>query len=538
MQRANPKILAAFLLVLLVLFGGLSVARGGFYIGKHEGDTLHLLQMIMRMAAGDWPHLDFMTPIGVLALAPVAIFVRAGFGIGHAILYGQILVALVCLPAIWWVAGSRFRGLWAYLFGAAVLILILALVHGQADRTISISMHYNRWAWAAAFLAISLTLLPSLAGHHPAAEGIIIGLALAAMALIKVTYFAGFAVPILVALVGRGSYKALLWTILSGLAVVILLTAMAGVEFWLAYLRDLVSVAGSSVRPQPGEPLGSVIGAPAYMGGSLVLLLAVILLRQSGRSLEGLVLLLLVPGFFYVTYQNFGNDPQWLGLLGVSLFALLPDHPVRNGLGWDLQKATMLAGTAALVFAAPSYLNLAYSPFRHLVADISEHAPLLPGSGRHEDIQTDDVRANRVDGKIAMDGPDTPFAAVTKPELREDITEFQGETLPQCSVELGMVVWFATMAADLKASGLVEDKTMFAADLLSSYWLYGASRPLPGGSPWYYGGLPGFSAADFLIVPLCPLSTRVRKMILDEVAESGVALTEVRRTELYILYQK
>ena len=193
---------------------------------------------------------------------------------------------------------------------------------------------------------------------------------------------------------------------------------------------------------------------------------------------------------------------------------------------------------SAFAFAAPSAINLAYSPFRHLTVDPDEHAPLLPGSGIHEDLQTASLRAKRLDGKIALDGPDSPFAAVTDPELRTDVTEWRGETWPGCSVELGMVAWFSAMTADLKASGLAGGKTVFAADILSSYWLYGAFEPLPGASPWYYGGLPGFDNADYLIVPLCPLSTKVRKQILEAVEESGAALTEVRRTEMYVLFER
>ncbi|MEZ5768654.1 MAG: hypothetical protein R3D80_14050 [Paracoccaceae bacterium] len=36
----------------------------------------------------------------------------------------------------------------------------LALVYGGTDPAISMSMHYNRWAWAAAFVAVALAVLP------------------------------------------------------------------------------------------------------------------------------------------------------------------------------------------------------------------------------------------------------------------------------------------------------------------------------------------------------------------------------------------
>lgn len=538
MDRPNKAILMGFLLVVTLVLAGAALGKGGFYIGKHEGDTLHLLQIVLRMAAGDWPHLDFVTPIGLFAFLPIVFFINLEMGVGQAILFSQVLVAVIFLPAIWWVSYSRFRGGWAYLFAAAVLILILALVHGEADRTVSISMHYNRWAWAAGFLVIATALLPNDGARQPLADGLVIGIGMAVLALIKVTYFAGFAVPVVLALAGRRAGMTLLWAVLSGLAVAALVTLFAGLTFWQAYLNDLLTVRASDVRPQPSLPFGSVVGAPAYMGGSIVLIMGVILLRQAGRDLEGVVLLTLAPGFFYITYQNYGNDPQWLGLLAVVLIMLAPRRDMRNGLGWNLQKALRYAGIAALAMAAPSFINLAYSPFRHMRVDVENHVPILPGAGKHEDLQTARVRAMRLDGRVALDGADTPFAAFTDTELRKDVLTFHDETLPNCSIELGVVAWFAAMAADLQASGLTEGKTVFAADLLSSYWLYGAFQPLPGAAPWYYGGLPGFQVADYLIIPLCPMSVKVRGMILAEIEGTGAELTEVRRNEMFILYEK
>ena len=69
MSRPRSAVLAAWLVVLILVLGGLPILKGAFYIEKHEGDTLHLAELVLRMARGEWPHLDFMTPIGVLAIA-------------------------------------------------------------------------------------------------------------------------------------------------------------------------------------------------------------------------------------------------------------------------------------------------------------------------------------------------------------------------------------------------------------------------------------------------------------------------------------
>ncbi len=80
---------------------------------------------------------------------------------------------------------------------------------------------------------------------------------------------------------------------------------------------------------------------------------------------------------------------------------------------------------------------------------------------------------------------------------------------------------------------------MFGADVFSSHWLCGALEPMDQGAAWYYGGLPGFEDADYLLVPLCPVVQDVQRQILETIEERGdaISVTEIRRTELYILYQ-
>ncbi len=319
MGKANPTVLFGFFVAVIAAICGASLLKGGFYLGKHEGDTFHLLQIVFRMAEGQRPHLDFMTPIGVLAFAPIALLVKMGLGAGMAILWSQVIVSALFLPAVWWVAQSRMRGFTPYLFGLFVFVLIGALVHGEAQRSVSISMHYNRWAWAAAFVAIAAAVLPVTGERRHGVDGAIIGLMLAALALTKVTYFAAFLLPVAVGLLLHKAYRTLGYAVIWGLVVAALVTVWAGFDYWAAYLLDVLRVSGSEIRAKPGEPFGAVVAAPAYLGASLVMITSVILLRQAGQQIGGLVLLLLMPGFFFVAFQNFGNDPQWLLLLVILL---------------------------------------------------------------------------------------------------------------------------------------------------------------------------------------------------------------------------
>ena len=538
MQKSTPWRLVALLLAVVVILGGLPLLKGGFYLGKHEGDTLHMAEIVLRMARGQWPHLDFMTPIGLLAMAPIALFVRLGAGIGHAIFYAQILVALVLLPAAVRVADSRMTGWIRFAYGAFVMVLCLALVHGEAQISVSISMHYNRWAWAIAYVVVPLVMLAPCDGQDRRwLDGTIIGLGMAALLLIKATYFVALAPAVLAGLLLRRWWASLFSAGLAGLAVAALVTALAGPQFWIAYLHDLTIVAHSGIRPQPGEVIGSILGGPAFMGASMTILASVVALRQAGRLTEGLLLLLLMPGFIYIVFQNYGNDPQWLMLLATLIFVLRPEAGVTNGFGWDMRQAFGYAAALAAAFGFPSAINLAYSPFRHLASPTKEAVPLVPHMAAGSDIFTIASRLYRVDITRASDGPDTPYAAYRKFGKREkDTATLAGEVLPECKLESGMLSWFEVVSKDLENAGYA-GKAIFGTDLFSFYWMFGDFPPVHGAAPWYYGGLSGLDNADYVLVPLCPMSPDIRADAVKDLTKSGRTLHEVRRTDLYILLE-
>jgi hypothetical protein len=146
------------------------------------------------------------------------------------------------------------------------------------------------------------------------------------------------------------------------------------------------------------------------------------------------------------------------------------------------------------------------------------------------------LRVNRVDARIALDGNVAGLPAYPD---RDEPPVFKGETLPICSVELGLPMVMDAMVRDLEGAGLAQGKSLFAADVFSSHWLFGALEPMDQGAPWYYGGLPGIEDADYLLVPLCPVVQEVQRQILETIEERGdaISMTEIRCTELYILYQ-
>lgn len=540
MNRPNPMALWGTLIVALVLLGGAAIAKGAFLIGRHEGDTAHVIDIVLRMAAGERPHLDFVTPLGALSFAPIVAFVAAGLGVGMAMLWAQVLMAALMLPMVAWIACSRLTQGIALYFSLVVMVLMLALVHGEALQSISISMHYNRWAWAMVFVAIIAAILPPLHPKNAVIDGVIVGILMAGLVMIKVTYFISFAPGVALGLWLTGQRRTLAMAALTGIAIAAGLTLWLGGDYWIAYINDLRTVAGSTVRPAPGQPFGAVVGAPQYLAGSLVAIFGVILLRQARMQAGGLVLLLLVPGFFYVTYQNFGNDPIWLLLMPVILLSLRPTGDLKNGFGWPLRSGlTMLAG-AAIAVESPSLVNMAYSPLRHLRLDLAEYAPLLPRDAANGDIMAAVIRAKRVDARVGMDADGKGFEEYFGQGKRDEASTFKGETFDYCTTELGLPAYYDTIARDLENAGLANGSRIFAADLFSFFHLYGDFKPLIHGAPWYYGGLPGYQSADYLLLPICPIAQDIQQMILTDITEAGDEdkWTEVRRTPVYVLYAK
>ncbi len=487
----------------------LTLWQGSLTINLHEGDASHLAAIVLRMAEGEWPHLDFMTPLGIGALAPIAALVAAGEGLGTAYLGAQAAMAALLLPALWWTGMTRLGGGWLALgFGAFVLALTMAHVHGGAEAYVSVSMHYNRWAWAVSYVVLALLILPG-ARRAPRLEGAMLGIGFAWLALTKATYFAGLAPVALVALALRRDGPGLSWSLGASLAVALAVTAAAGPAFWPAYLGDLLAVATSEARPSPGLSFTEVLSAPTHLAATLVLLAAVVILRRSVHKTEGTILMAAIPGLALITWQNFGNDPQWLPLLAFTLAALRPAGPA----GQPYLAAALVAAALAL----PSALNVATSPARQMAALSEDSVPLMPARPEHDDFRIAAKRAEKV--LVRVPGPG--FADPPEPT-------FWGATLPRCELRHGGVRTDVATVEEVAEAGFA-GRRAFVADTMQALWLFGDLARLPGGAPWYYDGLPGGDAAEIVIVPLCPTGTAARDRAFAAVQAASLTVTEVFR---------
>jgi hypothetical protein len=526
-----------FLMAIIGFLGGVGLAKGGLFVDRFEADVAHLLDILLRIDAGLVPHKDISTPLGIAAFYPITLFSALGFGYGQSFIAAQILIAGLLLPLVTRVAVSRLAGLGAWAFGLVVMTIVLSLVHGEDVASTSASMYYNRWAWAMSFVAIFLAAMPAHEGsHRPRLDGLIIGVLLAALALLKPTYFIAFVVPIAAALALRGAWMSLLFGLIAGGMVALLVAWGFGVDFYIAYINDLLSVAQSPTRAAPSADFAEVLNGPRFLIGTLVLLLSIIVLRQGHQARAGMVLLLLAPGFIYVTYQNFGNDPKWLLLLCVFLLAHRPLRGTRVIFNADARNACAALALVSFALIAPSFQNMITSPMRHFGEPEEGYQVQLKTPPRASDVF---VFADRV-SQISETTPmvlRVPALATYGAQMSEPAT-FLGEALPRCQLQSGQGSLNTYMADKLRGAPYDFESTaqFFVTDLVNVIWIEGGFAPLKGGAPWYYSGLPGLENADAIVVPLCPLDALVQHDTLAAIEQAGLTLGAPIKDEVMWVY--
>lgn len=536
MSRPNPYVLSCVLLLFVAVFGGYSIVQGGLYLDTHEADTYHLMDILFRMESGLLPHQDFVTPIGILAFLPIVLFMQAGLGVGIAILWAQLAVALVMWPAVVYSAVSRLPKVSAYVFGVLALGLVLALTYGGSQSGASISMHYNRWAWSAAFVMSVLALLPPRGRAFPVLDGLLIGSLASILLLVKITFFVALVPTVAVLLLWRRSWTVIASALAAGLLIAIVVTLAFGVGHWTGYISDLLNVASSDVRPFVGVPFDRIVAGPPYVGGVLVAVLSVFLLRQTGHRRVGLMLLFLVVGFLYITYQNFGNDPKWLLLLPILLMSLRPTPGDFRVMGADAADLFVWLSIAATAFIFPSAVNLALSPMNHAAIQSAKFIPMLPGRPDDQDIFIRADRANSITAQVELDSTSPLWSKYSEVAGRAPQLELAGVEFPKCELMAGARAYMVEIAADLEKEGIPAGSQFFTTDVLTAFWLFGPYAPLQGGAPWYYGDVSGIENADYVLVPKCSFLAQIQRIMVDDLKSLDFEYLPVVNNELYALF--
>jgi len=500
-------------------------------ITGHEGDLMHMLDASLRMASGEMPHLDFMTPIGILGFAPVAGFLALGFSVGKATFLAEAAMLAIMLPVIWWLAATRLSRGQAYYFAIVIVVTMMAVVYGGGSSTISLSMYYNRWGWCLTFLLlVTILFKPHRVLGESWVSPLVIGLIMAALAMLKMTFFVPL-LPVVVFILlvqkqGALLLKAMAVGVLAGVA----LLGWLGLDFFLAYLDNLLVVTRpESARVNTGASLTDIVASPRTLLSSIILFAALVIFRKSGRMQQGLMVMILAPAFAYITYQNWGNDPKWLHFLVLYIWANLPDTEAKPVFGVPARQGGLALITAAFTLVFASFFSMAGTPFRVAVAAQTDGFAKLELNDDVSDIWLPERRVSDINGEQAIEGWPTLM-----PDL-EPLT-IQGYTFPDCQLSKTLVAQYAGMARQIEALQAVRGQPVLVADVLNFLWLMGDVGRVPGAAPWYYGDDSGLRSAAYIAVPLCPAKPDLRAAMLAQVEAGEYGLTETYRSELMVLY--
>lgn len=538
-DRLGLPRLAALLLAIWVFYAIVLLVPGHMAVSGIEGDVLHALDGAMRMALGAIPHLEFSTPLGAIAFGSIALPLAAGLGPGISMMLANLAMALLFLPLLLWLRATRLGGWLALILGVWVMIETVGLVHDSATPTVTFALYYNRWSWAVfTMIAVLMLFDPREGQDRPAGDGIAIGLAMAYLAMLKMTFFVALLPAVMVWVLSGRRWRCLAFMAASGLAVAAIATLWAGtLEFWRAYLADLLLVATSDTRPAPGMQISEIVGAPVNFMGTFLLLASIVALRKSGHMRQGLMLLFLLPGMTYVTYQNWANAPVWLvALLMLLIGAYLHTPDERRVFGRPARAALAALALMTLTQAAPYVGNMFASPFRHLGGGGEDYSNPIRVAGWN-DLLFLTRRGAMSSARIPLG---TPPEDLTDPRSKWDMTPvtFMGRTFQPCNAVAGIVSQMDARAASLANVPDLAGDAVLTVDMVNITWMFTGGKPMTGGSAWYYGGHTGFEAAKWLVVPACPMSALARATMLKEIESLGWRFEEVYSDDVVTVYRR
>ncbi|MGJ8583195.1 MAG: hypothetical protein ACSHXD_03800 [Marinosulfonomonas sp.] len=207
------------LVVLAVVFG-----RGISHAGAFVNDSFVFFDGIDRIAAGQVPNKDFLSPVGPLPyLLPYYGYLAVGSYAGAVEMASLFLLVpvLVCASVFLYKTTSPAAAL--LVVGTVAGVIVVPLIPGENADQVSHAMQYNRWGWGLLLTIFLLGLPPYQGGGWAALVASLGGALLVALFLTKITYFI-FAVGYLGLLVvfpdprrGIGIFSLLMGAVLLGM---------------------------------------------------------------------------------------------------------------------------------------------------------------------------------------------------------------------------------------------------------------------------------------------------------------------------------
>ncbi len=484
------------------------ISDGRVLVDEWGTDATFILDIILRISAGEVPHRDFALHLGALPYLMAAntggATAAQGFLIAQAVFVGGALLAGL------WIWRGRLTGLAGPLLLGFVFVLGMTVSIPTYPET-SLALFYNRWGWVLALLFASLTLLPPRRAGSEWIDGLLAGVLGFVMLMVKVTFVAGLLPAALLATALRGQWREIGW----GLAAFLLLGGLCMIAepaFLPGYVENIAWVAANPLRPNAGTGLSALLSGLEFVGYTIVFAVVLAAVARTRGPREALVLFIAAAGFYFIQYQNYLTAPFWVLFLAVYATARIAD-PDRTA-----RRIWTILATALLVFAvtllAPMTNGLRGNDAR---AATGTHVP-FPENGRIE---------------TGVSFSEYLIRPIERAKLRSFDEPAPWTGNPEC-VFLGG--WAGAMQAIAETvAGL--PGPAFIADSISPHWFLAGVPPVRGVAVWNYGSVRGIENADYVLVPVCAIKPDFKREILREIERQGLALVPEFETEHVSVYR-
>lgn len=227
--------------------------HGGVYFSQWAGDVFIPLEGVLHVLHGQWPHRDFMTPVGSLWYCINAIPALV-MPLGASVLvWANLIVASLAAIATMAVVAEKLPRWLAALSAFYVgLVALSPRQIGESFRNISNNASYNRWCWALIAVVALAALLPGRSRRHDWRDAVVCALMIAACCYIKITYaVAGAGLVALAVMTTRGlaGWRFAGTTLLTaGLAIGLPAIVTGDLPGYLADMRTAVAVLPDAAR--------------------------------------------------------------------------------------------------------------------------------------------------------------------------------------------------------------------------------------------------------------------------------------------------
>ncbi len=491
------RIIGGAILFVFAIVAYRQIADGRIFIDKWAADTAFVLDIILRIASGQIPHVDFTLHLGSLPYLLAA--ATNGETPAQSFLIAQAIFSGLCLLIGLWIWRTRLTSISGPLLLLFVLILGMTLAIPTLSE-VSLALFYNRWGWVLALLFACQTLLPSRLPGWSRVDGALAGVIAFCLLMTKVTFFAGLLPAALLCTAARGQWREIGWGIAAFLGLVGL-SMVAEPMLFPNYLENISWAATNPLRPNAGTGWVALLSGNAFLGYTIAFAIFLACVARTRGITEAIWLTVAAVGFYFIQYQNFLTAPFWV--LFLLLYAIVQASAASTPA--NIRRVWIALSIAFAFFATTLLLPMTIG--------------LRDGGSR---VAMDGYIPFPPEGRLVT-GAYFPGDTIRPIETRES-PEFPTAAPWTGATECDFVTGWTGAAIEIAETVAGLPGPVFIADSISPHWALAGVDPVPGVALWNYGSARGIENADFVVVPRCGIKPNFKREILRELERQNVSL--------------